>query len=125
MAASILVVDDSRMMRDMVIFALNEAGYSDIDQAEDGVEALQKIAQSEPYRMIITDINMPNMDGLELCSLLRKRSGYEKTPVIILTTESSQEMRTKGKEAGASAWLVKPFVPNDLLYVVNTLFPGR
>lgn len=117
---SILIVDDSRLIRDLVAYALEMAGYSDITLAEDGLDGLEK-AEKRPFDLILTDINMPRLNGLDFCKALRTKESYATVPIIVLTTESSAEMREKGKSAGASAWLVKPFVPNDLLYVVETL----
>ncbi len=104
----ILYVDDSSVIRDMVESALLEIGYINIDGAEDGVEALELCAQEE-YDFIITDINMPNMDGLELIQRLRDKLDYLITPIMVLSTEWSKEMKAKGKKVGATSWIVKPF----------------
>jgi len=104
----ILYVDDSSVIRDMVESALLEIGYINIDGAEDGVEALELCAQEE-YDFIITDINMPNMDGIELIIRLRDKLDYLITPIMVLSTEWSKEMKQKGKDAGATSWIVKPF----------------
>jgi len=121
--ASILVVDDSRLIRDLVSYALEMAGYGDITLAEDGLDGLEK-AEKHRFDLILTDINMPRLNGLEFCKALRTMEHYSTVPIVVLTTESSNEMRETGKKAGASAWIVKPFVPSDLLYVVETLL-GR
>lgn len=116
--AKLLIVDDSIMLRDMLNYALNEGGYSDVVEAIDGVDGLAK-AKSATFDLIITDINMPNMDGIDLVSELRKIPQYSKTPILVLTTERSDEMKAKGKVAGATGWIVKPFVPDQLLKAVN------
>ena len=121
---SILVVDDSRLMRDMVSYALETAGYEDITLAEDGVDALEK-ADTKEFDLIVTDINMPNMNGFELCEELRKKEIYPLTPIVVLTTEASTKMKERGKKAGASAWLIKPFVPEELLYVIEKLLAKK
>ncbi|AXX84876.1 MULTISPECIES: response regulator [Aliarcobacter] len=116
--AKLLIVDDSTMLRDMLNYALNEGGYTDVVEAIDGVDGLAK-AKSATFDLIITDINMPNMDGIDLVSELRKIPQYSKTPILVLTTERSDEMKAKGKVAGATGWIVKPFVPDQLLKAVN------
>jgi len=104
----ILFVDDSSVIRDMVESSLLQLGYMDIESAEDGVEALE-LANQEEYDFIITDINMPNMDGLELIRNLRDKLAYASIPIMVLTTEWSESMKQKGKEVGATSWIVKPF----------------
>jgi len=104
----ILFVDDSSTIREMVESSLMEIGYMNIQSAEDGVEALELSAEEE-YDFIITDINMPNMDGITLIQKLRDKLDYMSTPIMVLTTEYSQEMKNKGKQAGATSWIVKPF----------------
>ncbi|MCX6074383.1 MAG: response regulator [Campylobacterales bacterium] len=121
---SILIVDDSRMMRDIVTYALECAGYTTLTQAEDGIDALEKI-EAHPFDLIITDINMPRMDGIELCKALQKNEKSASIPIVVLTTESSDEMKSKGKESGAWAWIIKPFLPDDLLHVVTTILGHR
>ena len=121
MAKRILTVDDSRTMRDMVSFTLKGAGF-DVDQAEDGVQALSSLAAST-VQLIITDINMPNMDGITLIKKVRADAKFKATPIIILTTESDAEKKSEGKAAGATAWLVKPFSPEKLIEVVNKVCP--
>jgi len=113
----ILIVDDSASMRQMVAFALTSAGYL-IDQAEDGSAAL-KCAQRQRYDAVITDVNMPNMDGITLISTLRGLPGYRFTPLLMLTTESSLDKKSAGKAAGATGWLVKPFNPEQLVATVR------
>jgi two-component system, chemotaxis family, chemotaxis protein CheY len=114
---SILAVDDSASMRQMVAFTLKGAGYNVIEAA-DGQEALDK-ARGEAVDLVLTDQNMPRMDGLTLVQNLRALASYATTPILILTTESSDEMKAKGKAAGATGWLVKPFDPAKLLAVVQ------
>ena len=114
--ARILAVDDSPSMRQMVSIALTGAGY-EVEQACDGVEALA-IAQKSRFDLVITDVNMPNMDGIELVRELRALESYKHTPVLVLTTESSAERKMQGREAGATGWLVKPFNPERLLATI-------
>jgi two-component system chemotaxis response regulator CheY len=122
--AKVLIVDDSTMLRDMLNYALNEGGYSDITEAVDGVDALEKINGPE-FDVIITDVNMPRMDGLTLIQELRKIPAYAKKPILVLTTERSDEMKAKGKAAGATGWIVKPFVPEQLLKAVNIVLSRK
>jgi two-component system chemotaxis response regulator CheY len=122
--AKVLIVDDSTMLRDMLNYALNEGGYSDITEAVDGVDALEKINGPE-FDVIITDVNMPRMDGLTLIKELRKIPAYAKKPILVLTTERSDEMKAKGKAAGATGWIVKPFVPEQLLKAVNIVLSRK
>ncbi len=116
--AKLLIVDDSTMLRDMLNYALNEGGYTDVTEAVDGVDGLAK-AKAADFDLIITDVNMPNMDGLTLIGELRKISQYSKKPILVLTTERSDEMKARGKAAGATGWIVKPSVPDQLLKAVN------
>ena len=116
--AKLLIVDDSTMLRDMLNYASNEGGYTDVVEAVDGVDGLAK-AKNTNFDLIITDVNMPNMDGLTLIGELRKIPLYAKKPILVLTTERSDEMKAKGKAAGATGWIVKPFVPDQLLKAVN------
>lgn len=113
----ILAVDDSRSMRQMVVFSLRTAGY-EVSEAEDGMDALES-AKREQFELILTDQNMPNMDGLNLIRQLRLIPRYQHTPILILTTESGDEMKKNGREAGATGWLVKPFDPGLLIEVVR------
>jgi two-component system chemotaxis response regulator CheY len=114
---SILAVDDSASMRQMVAFTLKGAGYNVIEAA-DGQEAYDK-AKGESVDLVLTDQNMPRMDGITLVKNLRALSSYASTPILILTTESSDEMKALGRAAGATGWLVKPFDPGKLLDVVR------
>lgn len=114
---NILVVDDSNSIRDMVGFTLKSAGYSSVE-AKDGLEGLNK-AKTGKFDLVITDVNMPNMDGITLCQELRKLPQFKFTPILMLTTESSTDMKMKGKAAGATGWLVKPFNPDKLIQTIK------
>ncbi|MCX7142821.1 MAG: response regulator [Proteobacteria bacterium] len=117
MAKSILAVDDSASIRQMVSYTLKSAGY-DVTEAVDGEDALVK-AKAKPMDLVLTDQNMPKMDGLTLVRTLRKLPGYRTAPILILTTESGDAMKSQGRTAGATGWLVKPFDPQRLLEVVK------
>jgi two-component system, chemotaxis family, chemotaxis protein CheY len=117
MTKTILVIDDSTSIRQMVAFTLKTDGYAVIEAA-DGVEGLAQ-ADAHPIDLVLTDQNMPNMDGFTLVKSLRGRPKFATTPILILTTEFTDEKKTLGREAGASGWLVKPFDPHKLLEVVN------
>ena len=117
MAKTILAVDDSASIRQMVSFTLKSAGY-EVIEAVDGMDGLDK-AKARPVNLILTDQNMPRMDGLTLIKNLRGLPQYKSTPILMLTTESSDEMKAKGKAAGANGWLVKPFDPKRLIEVVQ------
>jgi len=117
MSKRILAVDDSKTMRDMVSFTLKGAGY-DVLVADDGVNALTAL-NGEEVDLIITDINMPNMNGIELVQKLRGNPRFRATPILILTTESDDNIKQQGRAAGATGWIVKPFVPEKLLKVVG------
>ena len=112
---SILAVDDSASMRQMVSFTLKSAGYNVIE-AVDGQDALEK-AGGRSFDLVLTDQNMPRMDGISLTKKLRENPQFKATPILILTTESSDQMKMAGRSAGATGWLVKPFDPNKLLEV--------
>lgn len=113
----ILAVDDSPSMRQMVAFTLKSAGF-DVAEAEDGAVALQ-MAQKEKFRLVLADVNMPNMDGLSLVRALRGLPDYKFTPMLMLTTESTPEKKAEGKSAGATGWLVKPFNPEQLVSTIQ------
>lgn len=115
--ATILAVDDSKSLRQAVVFTLRRAGY-EVVEAEDGQDGLSK-ASSQRFDLVLTDYNMPNMDGLALVRELRTRHDYDGVPILVLTTESSEEVRQKGRAAGATGWLVKPFDPERLIEVVR------
>ncbi len=113
----ILVVDDSNSIRDMVCFTLKSAGYETVE-ANDGQQGLNK-AKMGSFDLVISDVNMPNMDGITLCSELRKLPSFKFTPILMLTTESSGDMKQRGKAAGATGWLVKPFNPEKLIATIK------
>jgi len=115
--ATILTVDDSTSMRQMVSFTLTQAGY-DVLEAVDGVEGLEK-ALSNRFNLVITDVNMPRMDGITLVKELRALANYRFTPILLLTTEAGADKKKQGKEAGATGWLVKPFNPDQLLNTIK------
>ncbi|BCM25435.1 response regulator [Methyloradius palustris] len=117
MAKTILAVDDSGSLRQMVAFSLNAAGYQVIE-AVDGQDGLNK-ARNQVVDLVLTDQNMPNMDGLTLIKSLRAMESYKTVPILMLTTESSDEMKAQGRAAGATGWLVKPFDPKRLIDVVK------
>lgn len=115
--ASILAVDDSASMRQMVSFTLKGAGY-DVVEAVDGVDALNK-AKSKKFDCVVTDVNMPNKDGIMLIKDLRGLPDYKFVPMLMLTTESGMDKKQQGKEAGATGWIVKPFSPEQLLKTIK------
>jgi two-component system chemotaxis response regulator CheY len=109
----ILAVDDSPSMRDMVRLALSSAGFQ-VTQAADGAEALE-IARKDSFDLVLSDVNMPRMDGISLIRALRAEASYKHTPILMLTTESSADRKREGKDAGATGWIVKPFDPAQLV----------
>jgi len=113
----VMTVDDSASLRQMVSVVLRGGGYQVIE-AVDGVDALSKLKGQE-LQLILTDINMPNMDGLEFTRRLRAMPDYRFVPVVLLTSESNADKKQQGKAAGATAWIVKPFNPDQLLAVVK------
>ncbi len=115
--AKILAVDDSASMRQMVSFTLQGAGYQ-VDEASNGQEALGK-AKSGKYDLVITDVNMPIMDGITLIRNLRAEANYKFTPLLMLTTESGADKKSEGKSAGATGWIVKPFNPEQLVATIK------
>lgn len=115
--AQILVVDDSASMRNMVTSTLESAGHK-VKDAGDGQVALT-LAKSGAFDVVVTDLNMPVMDGIELVKNLRSLPNYKYTPILLLTTESSGDKKAQGKDAGATGWLVKPFNPEKLLATVD------
>ena len=117
MTKKILAVDDSGSLRQMVVFSLKAAGYQVIE-AVDGQDGLDK-AKSGNFDLVLTDQNMPRMDGLTLIRSLRNLPAYQSVPILMLTTEASAEMKAKGRAAGANGWLVKPFDPQRLVEVVK------
>ncbi len=119
MSKVILVVDDTETIRHLVASTLREHGFTVIE-AEDGVDALTH-CNGQKIHLVISDLNMPNMDGIGFVREMKKRPSYRFTPVIILTTESSADKRAEGKSAGATAWVVKPFDVARMLAAVNKL----
>lgn len=117
MAKTIMTVDDSASVRQMVSYTLREAGY-EVVEACDGVDALTKI-DSKVFSLIITDLNMPRMDGITLIKELRGKPKIRFTPILMLTTESQNEKKLEGKSAGATGWIIKPFKPEQLVTVVK------
>lgn len=117
MPSVILAVDDSASMRQMVRFTLESAGY-EVVQATDGVEALD-YAKDGRADLVLTDVNMPRMDGITLVKELRNLAGYKGVPILVLTTEAAPETKMQGKQAGATGWLVKPFNPEQLLATIQ------
>ena len=117
MAKTILAVDDSASIRQMVSFTLKSAGY-EVVEAVDGMDGLEK-AKARNVNLVLTDQNMPRMDGLTLIKSLRSTPQYAATPILMLTTESSDAMKSQGRAAGATGWLVKPFDPQKLIEVVR------
>jgi two-component system, chemotaxis family, chemotaxis protein CheY len=117
MSKRIMTVDDSASVRQMVSFTLREAGY-DVVEACDGKDAISKIGGSQ-FNLIVTDLNMPNMDGIELIRNLRAAGSHKFVPIIMLTTESQESKKSEGKAAGATGWIVKPFRPEQLLAVIK------
>ena len=118
MSIQVLAVDDSRTMRDMVRLALMGAGI-DTEVAEDGVHGLEVLDDMTPPDAIITDINMPRMDGFQFIDKVRAREDYRGIPILVLTTESAAEMKMRAREAGATGWIVKPFDPEKLVKAVR------
>lgn len=117
MAKNILTVDDSASIRNMASFTLKESGY-EVTEAVDGQDGLDK-AKSKNFDLILTDQNMPRMDGISLTKKLRDNPKFKTTPILILTTESSDQMKQAGRAAGATGWLVKPFDPAKLIEVIG------
>lgn len=117
MGKTILTVDDSASIRQMVKFTLSKEGYN-VVEACDGKDALSKIS-GVPVDMVVTDLNMPNMDGITLIKELRAQPRYKFIPIIMLTTESQDSKKSEGKSAGATGWIVKPFKPEQLLTVTK------
>lgn len=117
MSKKIMVVDDSASMRQMIKFTLSSAGF-DVIEAADGLDAMKKLS-GNPVHLIIADINMPNMDGIELIKKVRAHKGHKFTPIIVLTTESQVALKEEGKSAGATGWIVKPFTQSQLLLVIK------
>ncbi len=121
MTKTALTVDDSKTMRDMVSFTLKGAGYN-VLEAEDGRQGVE-VAQANHVDVIVTDLNMPNMNGIEMIRGLRATPKYATTPMLMLTTEGDAAKKAEGKDAGATGWIVKPFQPEKLIQVVKMVCP--
>lgn len=119
MAKTIMIVDDSTTLRQVVSIALKGAGY-DVIEGSDGKDALSKLT-GQKVHLIISDVNMPNMDGLTFVKEVKKLPAYKFTPVIMLTTEAGEDKKAAGQAAGAKAWVIKPFKPDQMLNAVSKL----
>ena len=119
MAKTILIVDDSTTLRQVVSIALKGAGY-DVIEGADGKDALTKLT-GQKVHLIISDVNMPNMDGFTFVSEVKKLPAYKFTPIIMLTTEAGEDKKAAGQAAGAKAWMIKPFKPEQMLNAVSKL----
>lgn len=117
MSTTILTVDDSRTMRDMLMLALSDAGYR-VVQAEDGMHGLE-VLKNEMPQVVITDINMPRMDGFGFIENVRKSEKHRAIPILVLTTESDAEKKDRARKAGATGWIVKPFDPVKLVNAIK------
>lgn len=115
----ILTVDDSASIRQMLSFTLSKVGY-EVDGAMDGKDGLAK-AGSQKFDLVITDLNMPNMDGIQMIAAIRKLPAYAYTPILMLTTESEPAKKDEGRKAGATGWIVKPFNSDQLVAAVQKL----
>ena len=123
MPKTALTVDDSKTMREMVSFTLKNAGY-EVLEAEDGAKGVEVLSSSN-VDVIITDLNMPNMNGIEFIKSARSKHQYKTTPILMLTTEGDASKKVEGKEAGATGWIVKPFQPEKLVEVVKKVCPNN
>ncbi|MFY9514255.1 MAG: response regulator [Rubrivivax sp.] len=119
MAKTIMIVDDSASLRQVVAISLRSAGY-DVLEGCDGADALKKLT-GQKVHLIISDVNMPNMDGISLVKAVKELPAYKFTPIVMLTTESQETKKKEGQAAGAKAWMLKPFNPPQLLSVVQKL----
>jgi len=120
MAKRILIVDDAVSMRGLVAITLRGAGY-EVVEASDGKEALGKLAAASRFDMILTDLNMPHLDGIGLIKAVKAMAKHKFLPIVMLTTESQEDKKREGQQAGAKAWVVKPFKPETLLAVVKKI----
>jgi two-component system chemotaxis response regulator CheY len=123
MGKQILIVDDSPTMRQMVSFTLTSAGF-DVVEAGDGQEAVGKLHAGAKPNLVITDLNMPKMDGISLIKAVRAMPTFKFTPVLMLTTESDEVKKKEGQAAGATGWIVKPFNPEQMLKVIAKVMPA-
>ena len=117
MSLKVLAVDDSRTMREMLRVALTNAGF-DVSLAEDGVHGLQVLGEEDP-EVVITDINMPNMDGFGFIENVRRSGEHRSVPILVLTTESAPELKERARKAGATGWIVKPFDEQKLVSAIR------
>ena len=123
MEQTVLVIDDSPTMRQMVAFTLANAGFQ-VVEAGSGQEALTKLGACSQPALVVTDLNMPGMDGLTLIRELRQLPAMKFVPILILTTESSADKKAEGRSAGATGWIVKPFHPDQFMKVVQKVLPA-
>lgn len=123
MAKTVLVVDDSPTMRQMVVFTLTSAGYQ-VVEAGNGKEAVGKVNGGAKPDLVVTDLNMPEMDGITLIKEIRKMPALKFTPILMLTTEASDDKKKAGQAAGATGWIVKPFNPEQMMAVIKKVLPG-
>ena len=123
MAKTVLVVDDSLTMRQMVAFTLTSAGYQ-VVEAGNGKEAVGKVNGGAKPDLVVTDLNMPEMDGITLIKEIRKMPALKFTPILLLTTEASDDKKKAGQAAGATGWIVKPFNPEQMMAVIKKVLPG-
>lgn len=123
MGKTVLVVDDSVSMRQMVTFTLQGAGF-EVVEAGDGKEAVDKLNAGAKPNLVITDLNMPNLDGIGLIKAVRGMAAHKFTPLLMLTTESSDDKKKEGQAAGATGWIVKPFNPDQMLATIKKVLPG-
>jgi len=120
MPKTILIVDDSSSLRTVVRMALNRAGYN-VLEASDGVEAMTALEKAAKVHLIVSDVNMPNMDGISFVSQIKRHPRHKFVPVVMLTTEGQDAKKEQGRAAGAKAWILKPFNPPQLLDAVSKL----
>lgn len=123
MGKTVLVVDDSSTMRQMVAYTLTSAGY-EVVEAGNGKEAVGKLNGGAKPALVVTDLNMPEMDGITLITEIRKMAAFKFTPILMLTTESADDKKKAGQAAGATGWIVKPFNPEQMLKVIQKVLPA-
>ena len=123
MAKTVLIVDDSSSLRTVVRMALTRAGY-EVLEASDGLEGLARLDEGQRVHLVVSDVNMPRMDGISFLRQLKQHARHRFTPVIMLTTEGQDSKKEEGRSAGAKAWIVKPFNPPQLLDAVAKLMPA-
>lgn len=123
MGKTVLVVDDSATMRQMVTYTLTTAGYQ-VVEAGNGKEAVNKLNAGTKPNVVVTDLNMPEMDGITLIQEIRKMAAFKFTPILMLTTEAADDKKKAGQAAGATGWIVKPFNPEQMLKVIQKVLPA-